>query len=81
MARPRQKRRGYIFLDRSADLHDPRLCHDEFANQRQFRLDRGVTLDWTTHVGVGFYDMQADTTPNFNSPALRQSTDGYIQFE
>ncbi|MBK9452900.1 MAG: hypothetical protein IPN95_26455 [Bacteroidetes bacterium] len=38
----------------------------------------GVTLDWTTHVGVGFYDMQADTTPNFNSPALRQSTDGYI---
>jgi hypothetical protein len=38
----------------------------------------GLTLDWSTHVGVSFYDMQCDTTPLFNSPALRSSTDAYI---
>ncbi len=38
----------------------------------------GLTLDWATHVGVSFYDMQCDTTPLFNSGALRSSTDAYI---
>lgn len=38
----------------------------------------GVTLDWSAHTGVSYYDMQADTSPTFASPALRTSTDAYI---
>jgi hypothetical protein len=38
----------------------------------------GLTLDWSSHTGVDFYDMQCDTSLQFNSPALRSSTDAYI---
>lgn len=38
----------------------------------------GVTLDWNAHTGVAYYDMQCDTSPLFTSPALRSSTDAYI---
>jgi len=38
----------------------------------------GVTLDWNAHTGVSFYDMQADTSLLFNSPALKEATKAYI---
>ena len=38
----------------------------------------GVTLDWLAHTGVSFYDVQADTTNTFNSPALLSASKTYI---
>ena len=38
----------------------------------------GVTLDWQAHAGVKFYDVQADTTSTFNSPALVSASKTYI---
>ena len=38
----------------------------------------GVTLDWYSHPGVDYYDMQADTSATFDSPALRQYSKAYI---
>lgn len=38
----------------------------------------GVTLNWAPHNGVLFYDAQADTSASFNSPALRSTTNNYI---
>jgi len=38
----------------------------------------GVTLDWQAHTGVKFYDVQADTTNTFNSPALVSASKTYI---
>lgn len=38
----------------------------------------GLTLDWAVHTGVDFYDAQADTSANFDSPALRQVSNTYV---
>ncbi|PLW92907.1 MAG: hypothetical protein C0592_08380 [Marinilabiliales bacterium] len=38
----------------------------------------GYTLDWYAHTGVDYYDIEVDTTTNFNSPLLRTATDAYI---
>ncbi|MFN5319462.1 MAG: hypothetical protein ACK5CY_11545, partial [Bacteroidia bacterium] len=38
----------------------------------------GTTLNWTPHTGVQFYQVQADTSASFNSPALRVQTNGYV---
>ena len=38
----------------------------------------GVTLNWLPHAGVDFYDVQLDTSLNFNSPALKAATKIYI---
>ena len=38
----------------------------------------GVTLDWFSHPGVNYYDMQADTVPTFNSQAIESATKSYI---
>ena len=38
----------------------------------------GTTINWTPHSGVLFYDMQADTAATFNSTALRNVTNNYI---
>ncbi|MEX1190050.1 MAG: fibronectin type III domain-containing protein [Bacteroidia bacterium] len=38
----------------------------------------GITINWLPHTGVDFYDMQADTSAAFNSPALRSITNSYI---
>jgi len=38
----------------------------------------GVTLDWYSHAGVDFYDLQADTTPLFNSVAIKNYSKAYI---
>ena len=38
----------------------------------------GTTLNWAPHTGVQFYQVQADTSAAFNSPALRVQTNGYI---
>ena len=38
----------------------------------------GLTLDWDAHPTVNFYDFQADTTSNFNSPLLVQTPIAYI---
>jgi hypothetical protein len=37
-----------------------------------------ITLNWLPHAGVDFYDVQLDTSLNFNSPALKQATKTYI---
>ncbi len=38
----------------------------------------GVTLDWLTHTGVDFYDVETDTVNTFNSPALKSASNAYI---
>jgi hypothetical protein len=38
----------------------------------------GTTLNWAPHTGVQSYQVQADTSASFNSPALRVQTNGYI---
>ena len=38
----------------------------------------GLTLNWAPHTGVQFYQVQADTSASFNSPALRVQTNTYI---
>lgn len=38
----------------------------------------GLTLNWAPHTGVSFYDVQVDTSTNFNSPAFRTVTNSYI---
>lgn len=38
----------------------------------------GVTLDWFTHDGVDYYDLQVDTTPLFASPLLKSYTTNYL---
>ncbi len=38
----------------------------------------GLTLDWAVHRGVTFYDAQADTSANFDSPALREVSHAYV---
>ena len=38
----------------------------------------GLTINWAVHNGVSFYDMQADTSASFNSPALRSVTNAFI---
>jgi hypothetical protein len=38
----------------------------------------GLTLDWGTHIGTGFYDVEVDTTPTFNSTVYRSISKGYI---
>ncbi|MDD3875273.1 MAG: T9SS type A sorting domain-containing protein, partial [Bacteroidales bacterium] len=37
----------------------------------------GVTVEWYPHTGVAFYDMEADTTPAFNSAAKRSVSNAY----
>lgn len=36
------------------------------------------TLDWAPHPGSDYYMLQADTTPNFNSPALIPVSRAYV---
>ena len=38
----------------------------------------GLTLNWAPHTGVQFYQVQADTSTTFNSPALRSQTNAYV---
>jgi hypothetical protein len=38
----------------------------------------GLIVDWSSHNGVKFYDLEADTSINFNSPALKTATKAYI---
>ncbi|MBL0129564.1 MAG: T9SS type A sorting domain-containing protein [Flavobacteriales bacterium] len=38
----------------------------------------GTTLNWAVHTGVGFYDMQLDTSAQFNSPVVQLFTKTYI---
>ncbi len=38
----------------------------------------GVTLDWGVHTGIAQYHWQADTSADFNSPALQFGTNNYI---
>jgi hypothetical protein len=38
----------------------------------------GLTLDWNAHTGVDYYDLQVDTSQNFNSPAFQSFTDTYV---
>ena len=38
----------------------------------------GLTLDWSAHAGVDYYDFVADTSANFNSPALKSVTNIYV---
>ena len=38
----------------------------------------GHTVDWLTHIGVGFYDLQVDTSAQFNSPLLQNISKTYI---
>ncbi|PLW94001.1 MAG: hypothetical protein C0592_04340, partial [Marinilabiliales bacterium] len=35
----------------------------------------GIYLDWYAHTGVDYYDIEVDTTLNFNSPMKRSATD------
>jgi hypothetical protein len=37
----------------------------------------GLTLDWLPHTGVDFYDIQVDTSNQFNSPALKFAFKNY----
>ena len=37
-----------------------------------------VLLDWDSHVGVNFYEIQLDTTTSFNSTALQTATEVYF---
>lgn len=38
----------------------------------------GTEFDWFSHHGVDFYEIQVDTTVNFNSPAFQNDIEGYI---
>jgi len=38
----------------------------------------GATINWTPHVGVAFYDWQADTSASFNSSVLRSGSTSYV---
>jgi hypothetical protein len=38
----------------------------------------GITLNWLPHAGVDFYDIQLDTSIQFNSPVLRSVSKTYI---
>jgi hypothetical protein len=38
----------------------------------------GITLNWLPHAGVDFYDIQLDTSSQFNSPVLRSVSKAYI---
>jgi hypothetical protein len=38
----------------------------------------GLELDWYSHYGVDYYDMEADTSLQFNSPAKRANSKAYI---
>ena len=38
----------------------------------------GLTLNWSPHTGVDFYDVRVDTSLQFNSGALRTITKSYI---
>ncbi len=38
----------------------------------------GTNLDWGSHYGVSFYDLEIDKTNQFNSPDLQEITKAYI---
>lgn len=38
----------------------------------------GMTMNWAPHNGVDFYDAQLDTSANFNSPILRETSNAYV---
>jgi hypothetical protein len=38
----------------------------------------GITLNWSPHTGVSFYDVEADTVASFNSPAYRSASKAYV---
>lgn len=38
----------------------------------------GMTMNWAPHNGIDFYDAQLDTSANFNSPILRQTSNAYV---
>jgi hypothetical protein len=37
----------------------------------------GLTLDWLSHTGVSYYDMQLDTLPTFDSPVVQTYSKAY----
>ncbi len=38
----------------------------------------GTNFDWFAHHGVDFYEIQVDTSVNFNSPVFQNNVDAYI---
>ncbi len=38
----------------------------------------GVEFDWSSHHGVGFYEIQIDTSVNFNSGAFQSTLETYV---
>jgi len=38
----------------------------------------GTTFNWNAHTGVDFYDIQIDTSLNFNSPAFKSGSETYF---
>ncbi|MCE9540837.1 MAG: T9SS type A sorting domain-containing protein [Bacteroidetes bacterium] len=38
----------------------------------------GLTLDWSAHAGIDFYDLEVDTTNSFNSTVLFTGSKAYI---
>jgi hypothetical protein len=73
--------RAYITGDTSAWTNSTFVTRD-YVNQSSPAIGSdvwaGTTLNWAPHTGVQFYQVQADTSALFNSPALRVQTNGYI---
>ncbi|MFK7784868.1 MAG: T9SS type A sorting domain-containing protein [Crocinitomicaceae bacterium] len=78
----------YYWRVRSINAADTSAWSTDFVNTRDFVTLDGPTsgasvwtgneFDWLSHDGVDFYEIQVDTSANFNSPAFQNDVEAYI---
>ena len=85
---------GQVYYWRVSAIHDNDTCEwaERTFNTRDYvtlysPADEslnisvsGIYLDWNSHRGVSFYDLEIDTTNQFNSPGLQQFSKEYISW-